>query len=192
MRYMADGLTRAGYQTLAPTLPTTLGSLESCTRKLENFLQGRLMGYDKVHFVGHSMGGLVVRCFLSRNRIPSPGRCVLCGVPNRGVFLARPFARYPLFRRTVRILPALTPPGIPIGPPLNRPSPDIGLVGGTYNRGLAFGFLFGARSDGRVPVDSLSMEGSKDTAWLPMNHHKIHRSPEGLSLVLRFLETGHF
>ncbi len=192
MHYLEKGLQELGYQTLSPTLPATFGSLKNCTLKLEHFLAGKLEGYEKIYFVAHSMGGLVTRSYLARNTLPHLERCVLIGVPNHGVSLTSTVNWNPFFGAVIRILPSLVPPGPTIGKPMNTPPPEIGLIGGTVNKDIAFGFLFGYPSDGRVPVDSIPLDEAKETVWLPLNHHKIHWSPECLDLVNRFLTSGSF
>lgn len=192
MDYLAEGLQKLGYHTLAPTLPTTFGHLSQCVEKLERFLEGKLDGFERIHFVAHSMGGMIERTYLGQNRVPNLGRCVLIGVPNHGVDLAKSLSWAPFLRNFIRTLPVLVPPGPSIKQPLNTPPPEVGVIGGTVNKGVMFGFLFGEKSDGRVPIASAPFEGAKETVWLPLNHHDIHHNPETLKMIDSFLKTGSF
>ncbi|MDR2175139.1 MAG: alpha/beta fold hydrolase, partial [Synergistaceae bacterium] len=82
MRYLAKELTRRGYVTFAPSLPTTFQDVRACGEALERYIGARgLAGAGAenrvVHFVAHSMGGLVVRDNLSRHVVGGLGRGVL-------------------------------------------------------------------------------------------------------------------
>ena len=84
-RKMKRFLESYGYALFAPTLPTIFSPVDDCTDRLEKMLlQVPLEKYKQVHFVGHSMGGLIIRKYLSRNQIPNLGRCVLIATPNQG------------------------------------------------------------------------------------------------------------
>lgn len=88
MRYLEKGLEQNGYRTLSPELPTTFGTIEACTLRLEAVMEEMAHKGGKIHFVGHSMGGLIIRHYLARNRVAQLGRVVLIATPNQGSPLA--------------------------------------------------------------------------------------------------------
>jgi len=74
---------------IPPPSPTTTKSVEQCVVKFEKLFAEIPKGkYQRIHIVGHSMGGLIIRVFLSRNNIWNLGRCVLIATPNQGSDLA--------------------------------------------------------------------------------------------------------
>jgi uncharacterized protein (DUF697 family)/pimeloyl-ACP methyl ester carboxylesterase len=193
MGYLADYLGARGYRVWLPELSATLGSLERCSEQLADKLKAIDAGDGAIHFVGHSFGGLIVRHYLSRHRLPGLGRCVLIAAPNRGSGLAnkalallRPWPVQPF-----RSLEDLRVDALALGEPLNEPAPDIGIIAG--NRcNLLLGRLLAGANDGRVAVEATRFAGMKDFAVLPYGHHEIHRNAETAGMTLRFLETGHF
>ena len=83
-----------GYHVITPELPILFQSLEDCTKKFEHYFYTIQGSYDNIHLVGHSFGGLIIRQFLSRNKVPNPGRCVLIATPSKGTELAAIVASY--------------------------------------------------------------------------------------------------
>ena len=181
-----------GYHVSAPDLTILFSSLEDCTKKFEQEFNRIQSKYDRVHFVGHSFGGLILRLFLSRNRVPNLGRCVLIATPNKGSELADIMARY--FNPVVLLFKpyqAIQPCGIKIPPPMNDPPPEMGAIAGNRNK-LLLGRLIKSENDGRVPVDSVPFEGMKEFIILPYHHEEIHHRQETAELVLRFIQEGTF
>ena len=181
-----------GYHVICPTLPTTFQSVKNCIEEFEQLFHEINGKYDRIHFVGHSMGGLIIRLFLSRNQVPELGRCVLISTPNKGTVLAAIPARFFTFSLQIfKSLEAFQPGGVKIPPPLNNPAPEIGLITGNRNN-LFLGRFIKSENDGRVPVDSVPFEGMKEFIVQPYNHKKIHHRQEVAKLVHRFLQEGTF
>ena len=64
---LRDFLRAAGYDARTVNLPTTFKSLEVCFNEFTKTAAPLLQGQVPLHFVGHSMGGLIVRMFLEDN-----------------------------------------------------------------------------------------------------------------------------
>ena len=190
---MKKHLESLGYDIFAPTLPTTFKRVDGCTGKLERIL-ARFPSeeYSKVHFVGHSMGGLIIRRFLSRNKISNLGRCVLIATPNGGSDLAEKVNGM-LYLAALISPPLLDfrPPGLQIGPPLNSPAPEFGVIAGTKSP-LIPGALIKRDNDGRVAVQATAFDGMKTITVIHFRHTRIHKKPEVARLVDGFLQNGHF
>ena len=191
MSVLNDYFVAKGYRVFAPGLPTTFGSLDDCTEEFERRFSEIQGDYSRIHFVGHSMGGLILRNFLSRNTVQNIGRCVLIGTPNMGSNLASMISWCWPVRKIVKPLDAFQPGGVDIPPPLNRPHPDIGAIAGDGD-GLFPGTFIPGENDGRMPVDSVSFEGMKERVVLGYHHNEIHRKNDVAELVYRFLREGTF
>ena len=185
-------LRASGYHTECPTLLTTFSTVEECTALFEQEFPKIAGKYDRIHLVGHSMGGLIIRTFLSRNHVPNLGRCVLIATPNQGTDLADFVARYFKFSLLLfRSIEDFQPGGLPIPSPMQAPSPEIGVIAGSDSN-LLLGKLIDGENDGRVPVDGVSFPGMKDFAVTPYGHHNIHHTTEVAILVRDFLRNGTF
>lgn len=190
MRQLHRLLEECGWRVITVTIPAIFGTLEDCRTALESVLAGDALHDGPVHLVGHSFGGLVIRDFLAKNRLPCPGRCVLIGTPNHGSRLADLGVRiFPPIAHILKPLRALTT-NAPDIPPSLAPI-AVGVIAGNRNR-LLTGVFLPPESDGRVEVASTRFEGMTDFIVVPHVHTKIHRRPETARLVDRFLRTGRF
>ena len=100
------------YGLLTQDIPTAAGLLGEAIEKL-----AANSGYERVHVVGHSLGGLIARYYVQRmggdSRVHT---LVTLGTPHAGTELARPF-------RMVPLLDQLTP-GSPVLRELAAPAPE--------------------------------------------------------------------
>ena len=192
MAFLAGYFEKKGYAVFRPTLPTIFSSLDQCTARLAEKLQQLPRDWQRIHFVGHSMGGLIIRQYLAGHGVEGLGRCVLIGTPNKGTSLAGIAARYFSFAlHLFKPIQSFLPGGLAIAPPRNNPPPEMGVIAGNRDN-ILLGRLFKHESDGRVPVDSVPFAGQKEFITLPYNHLDIHHSQEVAELVLQFLRTGSF
>ena len=191
MRYLAKKLEQQGYHTFSPTLPTTFQNVRACEESLALMLDRRFPEGSVVHFVGHSMGGLVIREHLSRKEFEGLGRVVLIGTPSGGSPYANLLLRLPFSRQIFKSLPDLAEPGRDIPPPLNVPPPEIGIIIGTRSDLLRKKFLPGEH-DGLVPAKSARNMIASDELAIPYTHHRLHWQPDTAEAVILFLEMGSF
>ena len=193
MRFLARELERRGYCPLTPNLPTTFRNVAACAELLELYLDERLPGAGEhvVHFVGHSMGGLVIRECLSRRVVTGLGRVVLIGTPNKGSRHGNRALLAPLLRRVFQSLSDLAEPGPRIAPPLNVPPPDVGVVVGTWTDVLRRQFLRGEH-DGLVTAESARNVLARDEFRVPCSHERLHWRQDTVEAIDSFLRTGRF
>jgi pimeloyl-ACP methyl ester carboxylesterase len=198
MRYLAKELKRRGYSIFVPNLPTTFQNIGTCGELLAKRLAGeRLLGARPgrkriVHFVAHSMGGLVVRECLSRYVVEELGRVVLMGTPNKGSRHGNRVLRFsPHLQRVFKSLPDLSEPGPVIAPPRNVPAPEIGIIAGTRPDPVRKMLLPG-ENDGLVTLESVRGVAVKDEILIPCAHEWIHWRPDTVEAITSFLETGNF
>ncbi|MFN4166081.1 MAG: esterase/lipase family protein [Ferrovibrio sp.] len=158
--------------------------------------------FTRTHFVGHSLGGLLLRSLLSEP-LPFPaGRLVLLGVPNRGALSvarlrARPaFSRLPdLFGRPARELYR----DAPWLEHLPWPKLETGAIAGTRRfhpliPSAWINLLHRATEDGdgTVEVDSALPPALAHTLMLPVGHSFLPNDPRVIAAVQRFLKEGRF
>ncbi|HWJ02085.1 MAG TPA: alpha/beta fold hydrolase [Verrucomicrobiae bacterium] len=187
-------LTSMGYNCLTVKLPTKFGTLEDCTNALQIQLQ-KFMGMSssqRIHLVGHSMGGLIIRNFLAQNNLPTLGRCVFIASPNKGSRLADiAYEIFPGILKVYKPLNALRSNSPEIARPQNTPSPEIGIIAGNRSN-LLLGKLLHKGNDGRVEVEATMLEGMQDFIVKPYGHKEIHYSQDVAELIDIFLRTGSF
>ena len=191
MRYLAKKLEEQGYRAFAPTLPTTFRSLRECGESLAQMIEKHIPTGSVVHFVGHSMGGLVIRDCLSRRAVEGLGRVVLIGTPNGGSPYANLLLGLPFSGQIFESLHDLAEPGPDIAPPLNVPAPEIGIVIGT-EPDLVRKLLLPGVNDGLVSAGSVRRVAASDELTVPCAHEQLHWRADTAESIVSFLETGKF
>jgi pimeloyl-ACP methyl ester carboxylesterase len=160
--------------------------LEAHAERLARFARG----VGPAHFVGHSLGGLVVLHALAADRALEAGSVVLLGTPARGCLAGRRFARHRVgrwFLGESRILW-----GEERTARWERAEP-LGIVAGTVPLGL--GRLFGALpgpNDGVVTLEETTVAGMRERVALPLGHSQLIFSARVAALVDSFLREGRF
>jgi triacylglycerol lipase len=201
MGRLAAALDQAGYQAINWHYPSRRHGFEDLVRRFHAFCE-RLEGGPRTHFVGHSLGGLVLREGLC-NPTPFPlGRIVLLGVPNRGVLSVRRLQQ----RAALKRLPGLF--GM-IAHELGRdeawfsrlgwPAAEIGVIAGTkrfhpVNPSAWINRWHGAteESDGTVELDSALHPQATATLKLAVAHTFMPSDARVIAAVLKFLKEGRF
>jgi triacylglycerol lipase len=148
---------------------------------------------ERMHFVTHSMGGIVVRTYISRHQPGNLGRFVMIGTPNQG-------AEFADFLRDWRIYHGLFgPAGQELCTDANsactcagKPPCEFGIIAGGLNNRVGFNPFLPGDNDGIVTVDSTLLEGAADTVRLPHMHLYIQMMPGTLRAAARFLCHGNF
>jgi pimeloyl-ACP methyl ester carboxylesterase len=192
MRYLARQLERCGYRTFSPTLPATFQNVCTCSEILADALDKRFPEGSVVHFVGHSMGGLIIRHYLSMHLVEGLGRVVLMGTPSGGTPQVSLLLKIiPFSRRIFKALSDLAEPGLSIAQPLNVPLPEIGIILGTKPDPLRKIFMQGEH-DGLVQSKSARNLTVSDELTIPCIHERIHWRPDTAAAVGCFMETGKF
>ena len=195
MVHLRTNLTDLGYDCIVINLPTRFGTIDDCNQVLHSKLSKMLPTMTeqlKVHFVGHSMGGLIIRSYLANNSFPNLGRCVLIAPPNKGTKLADLAHKFfPPVSKVFKPLSSLKTNSTQISKPINSPCPEIGVIAGNKSN-LLLGILLPNENDGRVEVDSTKLEGMKDFIVKRYGHKEIHHKYDIAILIDNFLRNGSF
>lgn len=143
-----------------------------------------------LHFVAHSLGGLVVLEALGRLPPERLGRLVFLGTPYQGSRVAEQLARFPLTRwllgRSVR-------EGLLTARPRWEGRAELGVIAG--NRPLGLGMIVGRPPrphDGTVGIEETHIPEATDTLVLPVTHTEMLFSAQVAHQVCVFLRQGCF
>jgi len=196
---MARACRQSGYDTANWTYNTLRGGIADQMARLARRLP-ELQGYKKVHGIGHSLGGLMLRGLFTRYAGQLPlGRLVMIGSPNQGASILR---RQPwLIRASFIGRPILTDltQGSAAIAALGLPPVEVGVIAGVsannpvnpiswINRYM----LGDVPSDGTVEAAHTHLPGMKDYLELPVNHVALPWNREVIDSSLRFIKTGAF
>jgi pimeloyl-ACP methyl ester carboxylesterase len=186
MHPLAWRLAQAGYRCRTFSYMGAARPLEAHAERLARL--AREVG--PAHFVGHSLGGLVVMETLQRHAGLAAGRVVLLGTPARGCAAGRRLAGLPAGRWFLGKSEELWREDRAAH--WMRPEP-LGVVAGSLPVGLGrvLGRLHGV-NDGVVSVEETTVEGMAERVVLPVGHSAMLVSARVAELVGRFLAEGRF
>jgi len=196
MESLARKLRRAGYR----VHNLTYGTRESPVEPLAESVVGdalascRTRGATQIHFVTHSLGGILVRLYLARHSVPELGRVVMLGPPNAGSEVVDRIGHWPVYGWLNG------PAGRELGTdaesipsrlgPVNFP---LGIIAGNRSINWINSILMiPGPDDGKVSVRRTRVAGMTDHLVLPVTHPMIMRNREVQRQVLAFLENGRF
>jgi len=194
MWFLEQALARQGYEVINLSYPSTRYPIEDLARAIGNAIERRCTKpHQSVHFVTHSLGGIILRAYLSEYPPISIGRIVMLSPPNHGSELAD----------ILRDNPMIAPLGVPaigqlgtcrackpnhLGPVYGQ----VGVITGDRSFNPLFSYLIPGADDGTVSVESARVEGMKAFLVVHHSHTFIMHSPEVISQVIYFLEQGTF
>lgn len=179
-----------GVRTLTFSYPSMRGGLAEHVRRLIEF--ARQQSAAELHFVGHSLGGLVILGALQVTDDLPPGRAVLLGTPLQGSCAAQGVVRSLPFGRAILGMTAYQElvEGLPRQWSGRR---DVGIIAGSTSVGL--GRLFvnsNVASDGTVLVCETQLPGAKDHIVLRTSHSSMLFSADVAAQAAHFLAQGSF
>ena len=148
---------------------------------------------EKIHFVTHSLGGILVRNYLSNHEIPRLGRVVMLGPPNQGSAAVDELGDVP------GVDWINGPAGRQLGKgeesvplQLGPAEFELGVIAGNRTIDPIVSAVLDDPDDGRVSVEDTKLEGMDDFIIVEHSHAFMMRLELPIELTIRFLKTGSF
>ena len=180
MTALQFALENAGYEVWNEGYPSRRTTVEALAPGVGAAIDDcRARGAARVHFVTHSMGGILVRAYFRDRRVPDAGRVVMLAPPNRGSAIVDANRDKWWFRM------ATGPAGQQLGtgpdslPNTLPPLPlEVGVIAGRY--------------DGKVSIRSTRLPEMKDHLIVDDAHTFLMNAPTVIRQVQAFLKEGSF
>jgi len=188
MELLRRRLAAVGYRTRRFSYPSLTNSPFQNAMDLNEFVEK--LDAATIHFVCHSLGGLVIRHLFYRFPGQRPGRVVTLGTPHNGSAAATTLSH---------ILPGRLLLGKSIQHGLAGPLPpwpgshELGSIAGNIRLGL--GLLIPGLpqpGDGTVAVAETRLDGMADHIEVPASHSSMLLSKRVFKQTCHFLLTGRF
>jgi len=181
MRKIEEILSKEGYCVINLDYPSRKEKIENLSNNyLKKILGEKCPDQDKkIHFVSHSMGGIIVRYFLANNKLKNLGRVVMLAPPNKGTKLADFLSKSSIINKILgpalkqlktdkKSLPNLMP----------TPQYDVGIIAGKYDK--------------KAPVEYTKLKNMKDFLIVPKAHTYIMNADNVITAIKNFLKKGKF
>lgn len=181
-------LRNAGYQTRVFSYPSRRRTPAQTARALAAFADA--VDGEAVHFVAHSLGGLVLRHLFAHHPSGRPGRVVTLGTPHRASHAARRLAGVRWGRS---LLAGSLEQGLLGGAPPWGGKTELGSIAGSLPLGLGRVIAgIPVPNDGTVAVTETLLPGMADHIVLRVTHTGLLLAPSVARHVAHFLRRGHF
>jgi len=200
MNGLAGYLRRQEFTVLNQGNASRQGSIAGLCQQILNDLKPHFSGLGKIHFVTHSLGGILLRYGLQSWDLPVArlGRAVMLAPPTQGSEVVDVL-------RWIPFLPKLMGPSfLQLGTDQNSVpiqlmqlekaelALEVGVIAGRKSYEPWFAPLFGGENDGKVSVARSRLPGMRDFRVLDVGHTFIMNDKKVRQHILHFLQHGHF
>jgi len=196
--FSMDGLERSlkkeGYVVVNNSYPSTEADISTLSAIVgDGIAQCREAKAENIHFVTHSLGGILVRKYFQNNVVPEAKRVVMLGPPNQGSEVATRHKEQWWYK--VVTGPAGQELGVePTSTPnqLRKIPLEVGIIAGTESLDPWFSDIIPGPHDGKVSVESTRLEEMTDFVAVPHSHTFMTEASEVYEQVSAFLARGKF
>ena len=196
MSIMGHRLRHEGYRMVSFGYKSRKISIEKAVTELQSAVSNELTRAnppEKIHFVTHSLGGILVRGMLAKYHPPGLGHIVMLSPPNHGSEITDKLRGVALYRKLNGTA------GMQLGTnrnsiPNQLPPADfsVGIITGDRSFNPIFSHWIPGKDDGKVSVKSAKLAGMTDFIVIHSSHTWIMNRKSTKNQVLTFLRSGHF
>ena len=193
MEKMAKSLRAEGYTVINQDYPSTTATVEKLTEQVFQSLKPQIKDTESVHFVTHSLGGIILRQHLEDHEIPNLGRVVMLAPPSRGSEVPDKLGSIFLYKWING------PAGNQLGTgtnslPLRLKTPEfeLGVIAGDRTINPFLSMLIPGPDDGKVSLARVKPESYTDYLQLHVTHPCMMWNRKVIAQTQQFLEYGQF
>jgi triacylglycerol lipase len=193
MNKLANALRNEGYRVINPNYPSTTADIDTLTTALFKALEPQISPLETVHFVTHSMGGILLQRQLDTAGLPNLGRVVMLAPPSQGSEVPDKLRRFKLYQKVNG--PAGNQLGtdaesIPLQ--LNAPDYPLGVIAGDRSINPILSLLIPGPDDGKVATSRVRPAACTDFRLLHVTHPCMVWNPRVIAEVKHFLKHESF
>ncbi len=193
MDKMGEALADEGYNVVNIDYPSRDFPVEELAALVHEQIVSKTRGVGRIHFVTHSMGGIILRYIQQNFPIENIGRVVMLSPPNNGSEVTDTLGRLALFEWVTG------PAGLQLGTDENglaaKLDPvdfELGVITGDRSINWIMSGMIPGADDGKVSIESAQVEGMSDYKIHHVSHAFIMKRNAVIEDVLLYLDTGEF
>ena len=193
MTKIERALEKEGYEVLNIGYPSRKFSIEKLSEIVRDEIFKNLKDVERIHFVTHSMGGIIVRYMQQRFPIDNIGKVVMLSPPNHGSEVVDKLGRLKLFKCING--PAGSQLGTSEGSlllQLDAVDFELGVITGDRSINWILSCMIPGIDDGKVSIESAKVEGMKDFKIVHATHPFIMKNRQVIDDICEFLRFGRF
>ena len=146
-----------------------------------------------VNFVTHSLGGILVRQYLSKHEIPNLKRVVMLGPPNKGSEVVDKLSKIPGFHFINGDAGLQLGTGeLSVPNNLGEANFDLGIIAGTKSINWILSLLIPNTDDGKISIERTKVDGMNDHLAMPVTHPFMMKNSSVIHQVIYYLQKGRF
>lgn len=189
MQFMQRQLQRRGYEVVVFSYRSVYRPLADNADALVDFVKQHSDDSESKHFVGHSLGGLLIRLAYERAPQLFNGRIVTIGTPHNGSEVAERVAK----SLHNAVLGGAFKEALDGDLPPWQGEVQLGSIAGSKSIGIAMAMPdLPCPNDGTVTVAETRLAGQTDHASVTLSHTAMLYSKRVVNLTDAFLQHGHF
>lgn len=196
MSFLEHYFKKRGYNTINILYPSREQDIEG----LSDFVHSEILKSPHyktdvtIHFVTHSMGGLLARYYIARQKPDNLGKVVMLGTPNAGSefadWLSDTKVLGPIFRNV------FGPASVQLRTDYKHIDDDItyplGVIAGSMSINPLAPWVLAGEHDGIVPVERTKITGMTDHIVIPATHSFMMFNKDVMRQALHFIAHNQF
>ena len=194
LRRLERALRQGGYATLNLGYASRCKPLEALVEDIHPGIADFAARCDgPIHFVAHSMGGLLTRLYVATHRPERLGRVVMLGTPNGGSEIADRLKHFGVYRAWFgpagQLVTQRDAAVAAMFPPVDYP---VGIIAGNRSVYSIRSAFLPKPHDGKVSVENTKLDGMADHIVMETSHPWLVRNGPAIEQTIVFLRDGEF
>ncbi|MBQ0797684.1 MAG: alpha/beta hydrolase [Porticoccaceae bacterium] len=193
MGKLEQALIEENFTTINVKYPSTEYDVETLSEIAITPALSQCAPEEEVNFITHSMGGILVRQYLSSHQISRLNHVVMLGPPNQGSEVVDTLGDFPGFYFINGDAGMQLGTGdLSVPNSLGSANFDVGIIAGTRSINWILSSFIPSTDDGKVSVERTKLDGMNDHIEMPVTHPFMMKNHQVIAQVIYYLKHGSF
>ena len=185
-------LQKNGYVVKNIGYPSRKYSIETLVKRYVSPAVSSCTDAQTIHFVTHSLGGILIRYYLDKNPLQNLGKVVMLSPPNKGSEVVDKLGTFFLYKWWLGpAFQQLSTSSESIPNTLKTPDFRLGVITGSKSTNPLFSYLIPGDDDGKVSVKSAHIQGVP-LKKVHVTHTWIMKNNTVIKNIVHFLKFNSF